>query len=141
MMYNVGMFPTEHNEHTDHSKAASPKSLQGWVPNTANTAELLAALNQAFDYRGDVTLTLREGRSVEGYIFDRRTGTGLADSFIRIMPAGKDEKLKIAYDQIARLEFTGKDTAAGKSWENWIKRYIEKKRAGEQASIESEKLD
>src|SRR2546425_241389 len=29
-------------------------------------------------------------------------------------------KLEIAYTDIAALAFTGKDTAAGKSWESWV---------------------
>jgi len=30
---------------------------------------------------------------------------------------------------------------AGKTWENWVRRYAEKRLAGEKACIESEKLD
>jgi hypothetical protein len=41
------------------------------------------------------------------------------------------EKLSIAYSDIAGLAFTGRDTAAGKSWEAWVKKYWEKKAAGE----------
>jgi len=36
------------------------------------------------------------------------------------------------------LEFSGRDTAAGKSWENWLRKYAQKKVAGEIASIESD---
>ena len=39
----------------------------------------------------------------------------------------------IAYSDIAALAFTGRDTAAGKSWEAWVKKYVEKKAAGEKA--------
>ena len=123
------------------SGADEPQTLQGWVPNVSDREELFRALDQAFDYRGDVTLTLRDGRSIEGYIFDRRTGVGLDDSVVRIVPRDSDVKMAIRYTDIARLEFTGKDTAHGRTWENWLKRYIEKKRAGEAASLESEKLD
>lgn len=123
------------------ASADKPESLQGWVPDISDRDELFRALNQAFDYRGDVTLTLRDGRSVEGYIFDRRAGVGLDDSVVRIIPRDSDVKTGIRYSDITRLEFTGKDTAQGKTWENWVKRYIEKKRLGQKASIESEKLD
>ena len=41
------------------------------------------------------------------------------------------DKRKLSYDQIARLEFSGKDRAAGKHWEDWVKAYTEKKAAGE----------
>ena len=33
--------------------------------------QLAAAIEQAFDYRGDVTMTLKNGERLEGYIFDR----------------------------------------------------------------------
>lgn len=102
---------------------------------------MFRALNQAFDYRGDVTVTLRDGRSIEGYIFDRRTGNGLDDSLIRMIPSDAEDKVEVRYADIARLEFSGKDTAHGKTWANWIKRYVEKKRAGEKAGIDAEKLD
>lgn len=61
-------------------------SLQGWVPSVADESELRAALEQAFDYRGDVTITLKSGETVVGYVFDRRPGKSLADSFVRILP-------------------------------------------------------
>ena len=128
-------------KHDDAPAQSQRSTLQGWVPDLADKAELFRALNQAFDYRGDVTVTLRDGSVLEGYIFDRRAGKGLEDSLVRMIPAGKNEKVTIPYAQIARLEFSGRDTAHGKTWENWVKRYVEKKRAGERASIEAERLD
>jgi hypothetical protein len=48
----------------------------------------------------------------------------------------------VSYADIAALAFTGRDTAAGKSFEAWVKRYWEKKAAGETGiQIEPEKLD
>ena len=60
---------------------------------------------------------------------------------VRVMLTGGGEKVTLPYARLRRLEFTGKDTAAGKTWENWVRRYVEKHRAGEHASIESESLD
>jgi hypothetical protein len=65
----------------------------------------------------------------------------MQDSVVRVMLVGGGEKQTIPYDRITRLAFSGKDTAAGKSWENWVRRYVEKRMAGEQASIESDPLD
>src|SRR5258708_7501790 len=73
----------------------------------------------------------RERENLEGYIFDRRTGTSLADSLVRLYPKTGNQKISILYADIAALAFTGKDTAAGKSWEAWMKKYTEKKAAGE----------
>jgi len=107
------------------------ESLQGWVPPLAAECELRAALEQAFDYRGDVTITLKSGETIIGYVFDRRPGKSLADSFVRVLPQESQQKRDIAYADIAALAFTGRDTAAGKSWEAWVKKYWEKKVAGE----------
>lgn len=108
----------------------------------AGDAELLAALEKAFDYRGDVTITTRDGRAIEGYVFDRRKGTSLHDSLVRLYPKDSAEKLTLRYSDIAGLAFTGRDTAAGKSWEAWVKKYLERKAAGEtNIALEPESLD
>jgi hypothetical protein len=116
--------------------------LEGWVPALAQEEDVRAALEKAFDYRGDVTIALKSGEKVEGYIFDRRPGKTLAESVVRMFPAKSDEKRAISFAEIAGLAFTGRDTAAGKSWETWVKKYQEKKAAGEKdIGLEPEKLD
>jgi hypothetical protein len=118
------------------------EDLQGRVFESASEEELRGALEKAFDYRGDVTIRLRDGSSVEGYIFDRRHGATLSDSVVRLFPKGESVKRTIPYSEISGLAFTGRDTAAGKSWEAWLKKYWEKKLAGERdIELKPEKLD
>ena len=118
------------------------EQLEGWVPELAGEDELREALEKAFDYRGDITVTRKDGSQVQGYLFDRRTGTTLADSFVRIIPTNEKTRLNIAYSEIAALAFTGRDNAAGKTFDAWVKKYWEKKAAGEKnIQIEPEKLD
>jgi hypothetical protein len=118
------------------------EQLEGWIPALANDDDVRLALEKAFDYRGDIQLTLKDGRMVEGYIFDRRTADTLAASTVRIIPAKERTKIAIPYSEIAGVAFTGRDTAAGKSFEAWMKKYSEKKAAGEKGiGIEAEKLD
>jgi hypothetical protein len=118
------------------------ENLEGWIPSLATEAEVREALEKAFDYRGDVTITLKNGNKVEGYLFDRRSGSSLADSFVRIIPAKEKTKVNVSYADVAALAFTGRDTAAGKTFEAWVKKYWEKKAAGEKnIQIEPEKLD
>jgi hypothetical protein len=107
------------------------ESVQGWVPQLANDEELRIALEKAFDYRGDVTLTLKDTSKVEGYIFDRTSGPSLSASYVRVLPKNSSQKVKISYANIAALAFTGRDTAAGKSWEAWVSKYWEKKASGQ----------
>jgi hypothetical protein len=107
------------------------EKLEGWIPELAGEEEVRQALEKAFDYRGDVTITRKDGSKVEGYIFDRRSGKTLSDSIVRLYPKDSGEKLAVPYADIAALAFTGRDTAAGKSFEAWVKKYWEKKAAGE----------
>jgi hypothetical protein len=118
------------------------EQLEGWVPELAGEDDVREALEKAFDYRGDITVTRKDGSRVQGYLFDRRTGATLADSFVRIIPVNEKTRVKIAYSEIAALAFTGRDNAAGKSFDAWVKKYWEKKAAGEKnIQIEPEKLD
>jgi hypothetical protein len=104
----------------------SHEKLEGWVPSLASDAEVRDALEKAFDYRGDITITRKDGSKVEGYIFDRRSGTSLADSLVRLLLKDSHQKISISYSDVAALAFTGRDTAAGKSWEAWTRKYFEK---------------
>jgi len=123
-------------EGTEHHR------IEGWVPQLASEAELRDALEKAFDYRGDVTITRKDGSSVEGYIFDRRMGATLAESAVRVIPKDSREKITILFSDIAALAFSGRDMAAGKTWEAWVTKYWEKKAAGEKGiSLEPEKLE
>jgi hypothetical protein len=107
------------------------EKLEGWIPQLAGEEDVRQALEKAFDYRGDVTITRKDGSQLEGYIFDRRTGRTLSDSVVRMIPAGSREKLAIPYAEIAALKFSDRDPAAGKSFEAWVRKYWEKRAAGE----------
>lgn len=117
------------------------QQLEGWIPPLASDDEVRDALEKAFDYRGDVTLTLKDGRVVQGYVFDRRTGKSLQESVVRLIPASERTKLNIAYSDIAALAFTGRDNAAGRTFEAWVKKYWDKKAVGEKnIGIQAEQL-
>jgi hypothetical protein len=117
-------------------------NLEGWIPELASDEEVRAALEKAFDYRGDVTITLKSGTKVEGYIFDRKTGSSLADSVVRLYPKDANEKVTVPYGEIAALAFSGRDTAAGKSFDAWVRKYWDKRKAGESnIGIDSETLE
>lgn len=118
------------------------EKLEGWVPELAGEEEVRQALEKAFDYRGDVTITRKDGTKVEGYIFDRRSGKTLTDSAVRLFPKDADQKISVPYSEIAALAFSGRDTAAGKSFEAWVRKYWEKKAAGEKnIGIQAEALE
>ena len=118
------------------------EGIEGWVPELASDDDIRVALEKAFDYRGDVTLTLKTGRKVEGYIFDRVSGADLTSSFVRLLPRDSNQRVKISYADIAALAFSGRDPAAGKSWDAWVRKYWTKKATGEgDANLQPESLD
>src|SRR5205823_2042561 len=109
-------------EELEHVPGFAHENLHGSIPSLASDHEIRDALEKAFDYRGDVTITLKDSRSIEGYVFDRRhEGPALSDCCVRLIPRDSSEKVSVAYSDIVRLEFSGKDTAAGKSFETWVK--------------------
>jgi hypothetical protein len=99
-------------------------------------------MEKARDYRGDVTLTLKSGECIEAFVFNCQSGPTLEDSFLQCFMARSSEKRKVSYADIASVEFSGKDRAAGKHWEDWVKRYNERKAAGEKnIALHPDKLD
>ena len=93
-------------------------SPQGRVFQPASFSELVEAVEVAFDYRGDVTISLKSGECLSGYLFNRQVRE--SDSSIDVFPSDDSPARQIPYDQIVTIAFTGEDTATGKSWESWI---------------------
>lgn len=131
MTAEVAKYTIEQVEALELAPGTEHQRLEGWVPELASDEDLRQALEKAFDYRGDVTLTLKSGELIEAYIFNRQTGSTLADSYVQYFTPSAPEKRKVSYAEIARLEFSGKDRAAGKHWEDWVKAYNERKASGE----------
>lgn len=102
-------------------------SLEGRVFRPASFAELAEAVELAFDYRGDVTIALKSGESLVGYLFNRQVSG--SESSLELFPSDSSIAQKIRYDQIATIAFTGEDTATGKSWETWITKKESERRA------------
>ena len=145
--------PTHAERHAAANAALDPETLEvapgtahesveGWVPTLATETELREALEKAFDFRGDVAITKKDGSKIEGYIFDRVTGSSLETSFVRLLPRDSNQRVKISYTEISALAFSGRDPAAGKSWEAWVRKYWEKKSSGEgNLTIQPESLE
>ena len=126
--------PVQNPDALEVAPGRQRETVEGWIPDVASESDLREALEKAFDYRGDVTLTTKDGKKLEGYIFDRISGPTLAQSFVRLLPKDSAQRLKVSYADIAALAFTGRDTAAGKSWEACVRKYWEKKSSGQGAA-------
>jgi hypothetical protein len=132
MTAEVAKYTIEQVESLELAPGTEHENLEGWVPELASNEDLRQALEKAFDYRGDVAITLRSGERIDAFIFNRQTGATLADSYVQYFTPSASDKRKVSYAEIARLEFSGKDRAAGKHWEDWVKAYNERKAAGEE---------
>ena len=142
MTAEVQKYTREQVEALELAPGSEHEQLEGWVPELASEDDLRNALEKAFDYRGDVTITIKSGKKIEAYIFNRRTGATLAESYVQYFEPNVTGKQKLSYTEIARLEFTGKDRAAGKHWEDWVKAYNERKAVGEKnIALHPDKID
>jgi hypothetical protein len=124
------MTSRESTDHQDHEHDATSPQGRRFVLNETDRAEIIEL---AFDYRGDVTLTLDDQTRTTGYLFDRRHDVESGITTIRLIEQSTGERLTFPIVRIFAIEFTGKDTAAGKSWEAWVRRYTEKMRANQSA--------
>ena len=95
------------------------KSLEGWAPAITDAARLAEVIERAFDYRGDITLDLDDGRQVEGYLFNRNRDA--SEPFVQVFEVGEPIPSTIPYARIRAVRFTGKDTAAGNSYAAWLR--------------------
>ncbi|MBP8116324.1 MAG: hypothetical protein KAY09_01210 [Nitrospira sp.] len=93
-------------------------SLEGRTFRPSSFPELREAIELAFDYRGDITVELKSGERVTGYLFNR-TATGEQPT-LELFPATSSGTLTIPFSEVVAIAFTGEDTATGKSWEAWI---------------------
>lgn len=142
MTAEVQRYSLEQIESLELAPGTEHQQLEGSIPSLATDDEIRAALEKAFDYRGDVTITTKSGEKIEAYIFNRQTGSTLADSFVDYFAPNAAQKQRLTYANIARLEFSGKDRAAGKHWEDWVKAYNERKASGEKnIALHPDKLE
>lgn len=93
-------------------------ALEGATFVFQNEEERFQAIDQAFNYRGDVTLNLNNGEAIECYLFNRNP-KGKPPS-VELFVKGEDKARVIPYADIQSIAFTGKDTASGKSWKDWM---------------------
>ena len=95
----------------------APGSYQGREYTFSNDQDRREGLDAAFDYRGDLTLRLRDGSTLDGFLFNRNAEgkPPTAQLFVK----GEDAPRILPYVDIVGVSFTGKDPADGKSYLAW----------------------
>ena len=132
MTAEVQKYSLEQIEALELAPGAEHEQLEGWVPALAiGRRPAQSASKRPSTIAAMLRSRSNPARSIEAYIFNRQTGATLAESCVQYFTPNSPDKRKVSYAEIARLEFTGKDRAAGKHWEDWVKAWNEKKAAGE----------
>lgn len=114
----------------------SESVLEGRSVAFESVDEIRRTVEEAFDYRGDITIEREGAGPIVGYIFDRHfAGDDVGSWTVRMLTDGSKEKLSVPVASIRRLTFSGKDTAHGKSFEKWMEKYKAKKQAEAAARV------
>jgi hopanoid biosynthesis associated radical SAM protein HpnH len=117
--------PNRHSRGSQDRESAvahrQPPPTQGYTAPAGSDS-----LRAAFDYRGDVTLTLRGGDQVEGFV------TNVSDREIFIWEKAARSARPIAIDWIHQVALTGRDPAAGRAWQTWVEQH--RRRLGDRIS-------
>ncbi len=95
----------------------------------ATPAELAEAVELAFDYRGDVTLVLKSGEQIVGYLFNREAAG--PKPLLQVFPESGGMR-EVLYADVASIAFSGEDTASGNSWEAWVNKKESERRVDAQ---------
>lgn len=112
---------------------------QGFRADRADMSRFATAIAASVDYRGDVTLILEDECAIETYVFD--LAGDMNTGSIGCMSKEDVAPIRLDTSKIQGIEFSGRDTAEGKSFDTWIEKYVKKKLAGERASIECDSLE
>lgn len=96
------------------------RSLEGWAPEPSEALPLGRIVDLAFDYRGNTTVVRRDGTEIEGYVFNRNAEA--AEPYLELFDVEGRGPIRIPYAEIRTIRFTGKDTAAGRSYAAWLAR-------------------
>jgi transcriptional antiterminator Rof (Rho-off) len=73
--------------------------------------EVAEQIEIAYDYRGHVTLTLNDGKVVEGFLFNREVTPLKGEAYVEILRKDSDERLRFLAKDVKSVTLTGKDFA------------------------------
>ncbi len=106
---------------------------QGWNPIIGQDGTLQEIVEEAFDYRGNVTVTKRDGSQILGYLFNRNMD--VPQPYVQLFDAKGEGPFTVLYGEIAAIAFSGRDMAAGKSYDAWVRRKAMEKAGGGRPQI------
>ena len=81
-------------------------------------------IEAAYDFRGHVTIKMKDGSTVEGFIFNRQLANPKLkkDNFIEVVIKGSGDMKQFDIAGVQAVELTGEDCAEGNSYANYLKK-------------------
>jgi hypothetical protein len=73
--------------------------------------EVAKQIDEAFDFRGHVTITFRDGSTVVGYLFNRELAPHKGEAYVEVIPKDSDERKRWPAAEVKSIALTGKDFA------------------------------
>ncbi|MBI5595278.1 MAG: hypothetical protein HY928_04230 [Elusimicrobia bacterium] len=75
--------------------------------------EVVKQIDAAYDYRGHVTIFLKDGRTLEGFVYNRikKTPKLAEGDYLDVMLKESEEKRRLKFGEVASIAFSGKDFA------------------------------
>ncbi|MBI2384608.1 MAG: hypothetical protein HYV14_01215 [Elusimicrobia bacterium] len=74
--------------------------------------DVAAQIDEAFDFRGHVTVTFADGKTLEGYLFNRELAPFKGEAYIEMIPKDSDQRLRFPAASVKSVALTGKDFAS-----------------------------
>ena len=101
-----------------NSSDSHKRNFSHGVTVDSKDADFMEAIRAAVDYRGDVTIELldQKKKKLEGFLFNS------TEEVIDIFPKDSPRKESILVNELNRIIFSGEDQAAGKGWDDWVKK-------------------
>ena len=78
----------------------------------AVSKDVAAQIDAAFDFRGHVTVSLADGRKIEGFLFNRELAPTKGEPYIEVIPKDSEERLRFPAESVSGVTLSGKDFAA-----------------------------
>lgn len=73
--------------------------------------DVAAQIDEAFDFRGHVTVTFQDGKTLEGYLFNRELRPLRGEAYIEVIPKDRDDRLRFPAASVKSVVLSGKDFA------------------------------
>lgn len=75
--------------------------------------EIEAQIDAAYDHRGHVTVAFTDGKTLEGYLFNREHAPfPSGEAYIEMIPKDSEQRLRFPSATVKSIALTGKDFAA-----------------------------